>query len=180
MTEFSAIVIGPVASAIALILMIIVTGHHLYGHVDRLATRQARRAHKMVRSVPLLFVILGITALLLLYIPVLVMIALANAGKLSSVWSGFSVKWYGALLENEALLAALAKSLFIAGMATLSTIFHPHRHSRCTLWQVPRSPSTQRPCLSTSCHPRGCDGSLHAPTLHRHGKTHRLAIRQGA
>ena len=79
----------------------------------------------MVRSVPLLFVILGITALLLLYIPVLVMIAFSfNAGKLSSVWSGFSMKWYGALLENEALLAALAKSLFIAGMAaTLSTIF---------------------------------------------------------
>ena len=79
----------------------------------------------MVRAVPLLFVIFGLLGFALLYIPVLVMMAFSfNAGKLSSVWSGFSVKWYGALLTNEALLAALGKSLLIAGIAaSLSTIF---------------------------------------------------------
>lgn len=79
----------------------------------------------MVRAVPLLFVIVGLLGFALLYIPVLVMMAFSfNAGKLSSVWSGFSVKWYGALLTNEALLAALGKSLLIAGVAaSLSTIF---------------------------------------------------------
>jgi len=79
----------------------------------------------MVRAVPLLFVIFGLLGFALLYIPVLVMMAFSfNAGKLSSVWSGFSVKWYGALLTNEALLAALGKSLLIAGVAaSLSTIF---------------------------------------------------------
>ena len=79
----------------------------------------------MVRSVPYLFVVLGICGLLLLYIPVLVMMVFSfNAGKLSSVWAGFSVHWYGALLENEALLAALGKSLLIACLAaSLSTIF---------------------------------------------------------
>lgn len=79
----------------------------------------------MVRAVPLLFVIFGVIGFALLYIPVLVMMAFSfNAGKLSSVWSGFSVKWYSALLTNEALLAALGKSLLIAGIAaSLSTIF---------------------------------------------------------
>ena len=79
----------------------------------------------MVRAVPLLFVILGMIGFALLYIPVLVMMAFSfNAGKLSSVWSGFSVKWYGALLTNDALLAALGKSLLIASVAaSLSTIF---------------------------------------------------------
>ena len=79
----------------------------------------------MVRAVPLLFVIFGLLGFALLYIPVLVMMAFSfNAGKLSSVWSGFSVKWYGALLTNEAWLAALGKSLLIAGIAaSLSTIF---------------------------------------------------------
>lgn len=79
----------------------------------------------MVRAVPLLFVIFGVIGFALLYMPVLVMMAFSfNAGKLSSVWSGFSVKWYGALLTNEALLAALGKSLLIAGIAaSLSTIF---------------------------------------------------------
>ena len=78
----------------------------------------------MVRAVPFLFVILGMMGFALLYIPVLVMMAFSfNAGKLSSVWSGFSVKWYSALLTNDVLLAALGKSLLIASLAaSLSTI----------------------------------------------------------
>ncbi|MGC6517611.1 MAG: ABC transporter permease subunit [Candidatus Puniceispirillaceae bacterium] len=79
----------------------------------------------MVRAVPLLFVCLGIFGFLALYIPVVVMMVYSfNAGKLSSVWAGFSVKWYGVLFTNEALLAALGKSLLIGGVAaSLSTIF---------------------------------------------------------
>ena len=79
----------------------------------------------MVRQVPLLFVILGIIGFLALYIPVVVMVVYSfNAGKLSSVWAGFSVKWYGVLFSNEALLEALGKSLLIAGVAaSLSTLF---------------------------------------------------------
>lgn len=79
----------------------------------------------MVRAVPVIFVCLGILGLLALYIPVLVMMVFSfNGGKLSSVWAGFSVKWYGALLSNEALLSALGKSLMIAGIAaSLSTLF---------------------------------------------------------
>ena len=79
----------------------------------------------MVRDVPRLFIILGVIGFLALYIPVVVMMVYSfNAGKLSSVWAGFSWKWYGALLSNEALLSALGKSLLIAGIAaTISTFF---------------------------------------------------------
>ena len=79
----------------------------------------------MVRQVPLLFIILGIFGFLALYIPVLVMMVYSfNAGKLSSVWAGFSWKWYGALFANEALLTALGKSLLIGGIAaSISTFF---------------------------------------------------------
>ena len=71
-------------------------------------------------------------------------------------------------LTNEALLAALAKSLLIAGMAAS---FRPSLafdcHSLCTLWPFSRPLATQRPCISTSCYPRGGDGSVHAASLHR-------------
>ena len=79
----------------------------------------------MIRQVPSFFILLGVCGFLLLYIPVVVMMVYSfNAGKLSSVWAGFSVKWYGALLSNDALLAALGKSLLIGAVAaSLSTIF---------------------------------------------------------
>ena len=79
----------------------------------------------MIRAVPRLFIILGLMGFALLYIPALVMMAFSfNAGKLASVWAGFSFKWYGALLQNDQLLAALSKSLLIAGIAaSLSTLF---------------------------------------------------------
>ena len=79
----------------------------------------------MVRQVPRFFVILGVLGFLALYIPVVVMVVYSfNAGKLSSVWAGFSFKWYGALLGNEQVLSALGKSLLVAGTAaSLSTLF---------------------------------------------------------
>jgi putrescine transport system permease protein len=61
----------------------------------------------------------------LLYLPMTVMIIYSfNAGKLVSVWSGFSIKWYLALLENDTLLTAFGNSLMIAfWAATISTFF---------------------------------------------------------
>lgn len=49
------------------------------------------------------------------YIPMmLLMVYSFNASKQISVWTGFSTKWYWALLSNEALLGALWTSLQIA------------------------------------------------------------------
>lgn len=68
---------------------------------------------------------LGIIGFGILYIPVTVMIIYSfNAGRLVSVWSGFSTKWYGSLLGNEQILDALGKSIGVAvTAATISTIF---------------------------------------------------------
>ncbi len=61
----------------------------------------------------------------ILYVPVVVMVVYSfNASRLVSVWAGFSTKWYGELMQNDQVLAALGKSLWVAvNAATLSTIF---------------------------------------------------------
>jgi putrescine transport system permease protein len=51
----------------------------------------------------------------LLYLPLLWLVLYSfNASRLVTVWGGFSTQWYGALLQNEALLAAAGLSLRIA------------------------------------------------------------------
>ena len=61
----------------------------------------------------------------ILYVPVVVMVVYSfNASRLVSVWAGFSTRWYGELMQNDQVLSALAKSLWVAvNTATLSTIF---------------------------------------------------------
>jgi putrescine transport system permease protein len=59
-----------------------------------------------------------------LYLPILSLILYSfNASKLVTVWGGFSTRWYGALLQNEALLSALKNSLIVAFLsATLAVV----------------------------------------------------------
>lgn len=68
---------------------------------------------------------LGILGFGILYVPMAVMVAFSfNAGKLVSVWAGFSTKWYASLFTNEQLLNAFGLSLFIAfWAATIATFF---------------------------------------------------------
>lgn len=52
-----------------------------------------------------------------LYIPILSMIVFSfNESRLVTVWSGFSVKWYGQLFDNRAMLDAAGLSLRIAAV----------------------------------------------------------------
>ena len=54
-------------------------------------------------------------AFLFLYLPLLVVIVYSfNESKLTNVWSGFSFKWYGALVSDEELVDAAWFSLKIA------------------------------------------------------------------
>jgi putrescine transport system permease protein len=78
----------------------------------------------MRSSLPFAAKILAIIGLAVLYVPVTLMIIYSfNAGKLTSVWSGFSAKWYVALFQNDQLLTALGLSVIIAaGAATLSLV----------------------------------------------------------
>jgi putrescine transport system permease protein len=56
-----------------------------------------------------------------LYVPVLLLVIYSfNESRLVTVWSGFSTKWYGALLENQHLLDAAWLSVRIA--ATNATV----------------------------------------------------------
>ena len=79
----------------------------------------------MKQGIGWLSLTLGALGFGLLYLPITVMIAYSfNAGKLVSVWSGFSTKWYASLLHNDQLLSAFGKSLWIAfWAANISTVF---------------------------------------------------------
>lgn len=59
-----------------------------------------------------------------LYIPIFVVIAFSfNDSSLSSVWTGFSLRWYAALLQNEQVIEAALLSLRIAIVsATVATV----------------------------------------------------------
>lgn len=58
-----------------------------------------------------------------LYVPILMMIVFSfNAGRLTTVWAGFSTKWYAALLDNEQMLDATALSLRIAALTATGAV----------------------------------------------------------
>ena len=59
-----------------------------------------------------------------LYLPMLILIVYSfNASQLVTVWAGFSTKWYGALLENEAFLDAALVTLKVAvASSTIATV----------------------------------------------------------
>ncbi len=59
-----------------------------------------------------------------LYIPMLILVVYSfNESKLVTVWAGFSTKWYGELLRNEAFLDAAWVTLQVAFFSsTLATI----------------------------------------------------------
>lgn len=58
-----------------------------------------------------------------LYIPILSMIIFSfNESRLVTVWGGFSVKWYGVLLNNHAMLDAAWLSLRIAAVTATGAV----------------------------------------------------------
>ncbi len=59
-----------------------------------------------------------------LYLPILLLVIYSfNASKLVTVWAGFSTKWYGELLHNQAMLDAAWVTLRVAFLsATLSAL----------------------------------------------------------
>ncbi len=67
---------------------------------------------------------ISILGFIFLYVPIISLIIFSfNNSKLVSVWSGFSTKWYFALLQNEQIIEAAKLSVFIAAFsATISLI----------------------------------------------------------
>ena len=55
-----------------------------------------------------------------LYAPIFVLIAFSfNSSKSRSIWTGFSLQWYEALMENEAILNALKVTLTVSVLASV-------------------------------------------------------------
>lgn len=57
----------------------------------------------------------------LMYLPILLVIIYSfNESKISSVWSGLSLKWYRELFRDRALIEALVNSLILASLSSLA------------------------------------------------------------
>ena len=57
------------------------------------------------------------------YIPILLTVVYSfNESKISSVWGGFSLKWYGELFRDRDLREALVNSLILAGLTCLCAV----------------------------------------------------------
>ncbi len=58
-----------------------------------------------------------------LYIPIMVLIAFSfNESKLNVVWTGFTLKWYVSLIQNQGILEALKNSFVIASLSTMLSV----------------------------------------------------------
>ena len=57
----------------------------------------------------------------LMYLPILiVMLYSFNESKISSVWTGFSLKWYRELFRDRTIGTALINSLILGGVSSLA------------------------------------------------------------
>lgn len=56
----------------------------------------------------------------LTYLPILIVVVWSfNESKLSSVWAGFSLKWYRELFADRSMLSALGTSLFLGAVSSV-------------------------------------------------------------
>ncbi len=70
-------------------------------------------------SLPL-FTPIALLAYIALYLPIVTLVVFSfNGAKSMADWGGFSLQWYAAAWENEAMRAATVRSLVIAGWAAL-------------------------------------------------------------
>ena len=59
-----------------------------------------------------------------LYLPILALVVFSfNDSKLPNVWAGFTLKWYSALMQDEAMLAGLWLSLKVAFFTAWGSVF---------------------------------------------------------
>ena len=67
---------------------------------------------------------LAIGLFLFLYIPILILIIYSfNESRQIGIWTGFSWRWYGELMRDEAVLDALKLSLWLATWSTIISTF---------------------------------------------------------
>jgi spermidine/putrescine transport system permease protein len=63
----------------------------------------------------------ALAVLFFLYMPIVTLVAMSfNTGDSLTIWSGFGLRWYGVVLDNDDMLRAIRNSLVIATVATLA------------------------------------------------------------
>lgn len=61
--------------------------------------------------------------LLFIYVPMFILVIYSfNGGRLVTVWSGWSLKWYASLLDNTKLMSAVFRSLEIAFYTSIAAV----------------------------------------------------------
>lgn len=92
---------------------------------ERKHTRVAQRGSRLGRGLRALITGSGILGFLFLYVPILILIIFSfNASRFVTTWSGFSLRWYGELFQDDAMMLALRNSLVVAVVSTIiSTVF---------------------------------------------------------
>lgn len=88
-----------------------------------LVTRRTGRAKNDLKRFPLVGFI-SILVLAFLYVPMVIVVAYSfNGGRQALLWQGFSLRWYGQVFHDPAIIAATRTSLLVALAATvLSTV----------------------------------------------------------
>jgi len=89
------------------------------------ASRVARQGSRLGRLIRTLITANGIFGYIFLYAPIVILVIFSfNSSRFVSAWEGFSLRWYGELFRDAAMMAALKNSLIVAVASTLiSTIF---------------------------------------------------------
>lgn len=92
---------------------------------ERQRRRVARQGSRLGRGLRALITGSGILGFLFLYVPILILIIFSfNASRFVTTWSGFSLRWYGELFQDDAMMLALRNSLVVAVVSTIiSTVF---------------------------------------------------------
>lgn len=68
--------------------------------------------------------VITLFVLILLYLPIVMLVINSfNESRFGGNWTGFSLKWYGRLLEEKAMWIALQNSLIVAITSTIASTF---------------------------------------------------------
>lgn len=88
------------------------------------ASRRLQKTNRRLRLNQRILTWLAVAIFVFLYLPIFILIIYSfNENKVVGVWSGFSLRWYAELFQDEAIASALWVSLWVAFWSTVvSTI----------------------------------------------------------
>jgi spermidine/putrescine transport system permease protein len=103
-----------------------------------------------------------------LYAPILVLIIFSfNAGRSGTVWEGLSLRWYGELANDPAILSAFTNTIIVAFVSTiLATIIGTMISLAMERHNFPFQTPPGCGAVHADHHPGNCDCAGHAALLY--------------